>query len=188
MLSRRLCRSSSVGMRPLAEKRLPSSEYWSGFSGSRPFGNEAYDGTVVDNVRCTLEHPPSSHRTAAKAITYSDPWHPVNTFHVGIQLDVSLFLGYGRCVRRKNTVSVDRRQTEIGYSSRLPLGSHGAASDHQMQKSQANKSSDFFHITSSFITLVRLPCTAHAVVGPTSASYNSRMTWAATFSAYVSNR
>src|SRR4030095_16550640 len=66
ILSRRLCRPSNVGMRPLAEKRLPSSEYWSGFSGSRPFGNEAYDGTIVDNLRSTLEHPPSSDRTTAK--------------------------------------------------------------------------------------------------------------------------
>src|SRR5215468_4809369 len=70
MLRRRLCRSCKVGMRPLTEKRLPRSEYWSGFRGSRPFGNEAYDGTVVDKLRSTLEHPPSSDRTAAKAIRY----------------------------------------------------------------------------------------------------------------------
>jgi len=69
MLSRRLCTSSSVGMRPLAEKRLPSSEYWSGFRGSRPFASEAYDGTVIDNVRSVLEHPLSTNRPTANAIT-----------------------------------------------------------------------------------------------------------------------
>src|SRR5512142_3326891 len=39
---------------------------------------------------------------------------------------------------------------EIGYSGRLPLAcflrSHRAASDHERQKSQANKSDNFFHL------------------------------------------